>query len=503
MYNVMIVEDSKPILRNIKTLLGAMELPLRIVATAANGEEALEKLQRELVHLLLTDIRMPKMDGMTLIEQAKQLNPQLKVVLISGYSDFEYTRKALNLQVFDYLLKPVERKALAEVMERAIHQLNEQMPGDIEVLKEIVEPEYYSGLRLEQDFSLFAKVMMVIRKQPFSQGSEAWKIEKMKHCLEEIFAPQSCEIFPAQTPKEYITLISRAAVDRYSSFYECLEATRRHLAVHGMEAMIGGQLHCPDPGRLPELYYRTSGILTDQQRLMQGIVMDTGMSASQMRPAAGSMDSVRLEAFVQMIKECRKEKFLLKLNEQTTKWVEEQVRMVEVERFIGLLADSFAHLCEERGGEIRLGLELKTQQLLVEKSYTDFCRELAEWTEQCFDRIQSHSRKSGEELFGQMDKYLKMNMYSQVSINDIALHFHVSPSYISRIIKKFTQYTFVQYYTRLKIKEACRLLEENPEMKFKELSDLLSFSDQHYFSKVFKEYTGFSPTEYKEQFTGN
>ena len=97
-----------------------------------------------------------------------------------------------------------------------------------------------------------------------------------------------------------------------------------------------------------------------------------------------------------------------------------------------------------------------------------------------------------------MDEYIKLHKYSHLSINDVALKFHVSPSYVSRVIKNVTQATFVQYYTRLKIQEACRLMEQQPDMKFKELSDLLSFSDQHYFSKVFKEYTGYSPTEYKE-----
>ncbi|MMZ68037.1 HTH-type transcriptional activator Btr [compost metagenome] len=60
----------------------------------------------------------------------------------------------------------------------------------------------------------------------------------------------------------------------------------------------------------------------------------------------------------------------------------------------------------------------------------------------------------------------------------------------------------MQYYTGLKIKEACRLMESRPDMKVKELSDALSFSDQHYFSKVFKEYTGGSPTEYREKRLG-
>ncbi|MGZ7442562.1 response regulator [Paenibacillus sp. TH7-28] len=503
MYNVMIVEDSKPILRNLKTLLESMDLPIRIAATATNGEEALETLRREPIHLMLTDIRMPKMDGLVLIEQAKLISPQLKYVLISGYSDFEYTRKALNLQVFDYLLKPVERVQLAEVMDRAIGELNKRMPGDTAMLKDIVAPGYYADLRLDEDFHHFAKMMLILRRQPFTVEAARWTQEEAQQSLTEIFAPHRCWVFPAQTPKQFLVLLNRSVLDMYSSVYECLESARRHLHARGMDVMLGGQVLAPEPEKLPELYHRVSAILNERQRIMKGTVLDTGLPVAELEPGEGGMEPHVVSGFADMIRGRRQEQFALKLTEQLAKWGEENVRLADLERFVGLLVDTFAHLYEERGTALRLGLEVKAKQLFEAESYGDFGRELLEWTRQCFEMLQAHSRKSGEELFAQMDEYVKMNMYSQLSINDIAAKFHVSPSYISRVIKKMTDTTFVQYYTGLKIKEACRLMACKPEMKFKELSDLLSFTDQHYFSKVFKEYTGYSPTDYKEQISAS
>ncbi|MEK3837166.1 MULTISPECIES: response regulator transcription factor [unclassified Paenibacillus] len=249
MYTAIIAEDSKPILRNIEALMQSMELPVRISATASNGLDALEYIKANPVDILLTDIRMPKLDGLALIGQCRQVNPALKAVLISGYSDFEYTRKALNLQVFDYLLKPVEREQLAEVMQRLVAHLQEQ------------------------------------------------------------------------------------------------EGSRKGL---------------------PEV-----------------------LAASEQRP------------------------------------------------------------------------------------------------------------KSSEELFRQLEQYLQQHLYSQLSITEVALQFHVSPSYVSRIFKRYSHQTFVHYSMRLKIAEACRLIAAKPELKVKELSEALSFGDQHYFSKVFKDYMGVSPTEYR------
>lgn len=256
MYTAIIAEDSKPILRNIEALMQSMELPVRIAATASNGLDALEYIKANPVDILLTDIRMPKLDGLALIGECRLVNPALKAVLISGYSDFEYTRKALNLQVFDYLLKPVERQQLAEVMQRLVAYLEEQQGLGKRVPEELISPG-----------------------QPRS--------------------------------------------------------------------------------------------------------------------------------------------------------------------------------------------------------------------------------KSSEELFRQLEQYLQEQLYAPLSITEVALKFHVSPSYVSRIFKRYSHQTFVHYSMRLKIAEACRLITLRPELKVKELSELLSFGDQHYFSRVFKEYTGVSPTEYRGGERGN
>lgn len=186
MYNVMIVEDSKPILRNIKMLLETLSFPIRVAATATNGEEALAAIKQSPIDLLLTDIRMPKMDGLSLIEQAKIANPDLKVILISGYSDFEYTRKALNLQVFDYLLKPVEREALEEVMGRVIDQLDQQMSKELLDLQEIIHPQCETTPKQGEAFPpLFSQMMIIMSKQPFTAGHERWVQVKLEGIVQD------------------------------------------------------------------------------------------------------------------------------------------------------------------------------------------------------------------------------------------------------------------------------------------------------------------------------
>ncbi len=498
MYNVLIAEDSKPILRNIQTLLGSLGLPITVIATATNGEDALEAMRLQPVHLLITDIRMPKMDGLTLIEQAKQIHPQLMVVLISGYSDFEYTRKALNLQVFDYLLKPVERQQLLEVMSRAIERLNRQSLTESDLLREIIDLDSYGEIQLGGPFPYYARLMFILKKQPFTGENAYWNPERVQYLLSELFSPHTCRVFPTYIHNQYLALVNGTVTGMYSTVYECLESTRRHLSMQGIEVTIGGQFQSVEPDKLPELYYRVTEMINENQRIHQGSVLDSGASLVRTGTENEIIDSFLTVSFGEMIRGRRKEQFKLKLTEQLAKWSGGNVRLVELERFIRLLVDTFAHFFSEQDADIRLNLEESSAQLFDCECYEDFGTSLLEWCGQCFDMLQAHNRKSAPEWFQQIDEYVRVNMYSHLSIDDMARKFHISPSYISRIIKKSTQSTFVQYYTKLKINEACKLMQGRPEMKFKEISDALSFSDQHYFSKVFKEYMGFSPTEYRE-----
>lgn len=498
MFNALIAEDSKPILRNVKALLQSMDLPIHVAATASNGEEALQYIQQHPVDILLTDIRMPKVDGLALIEQAKRTNPQLKVVLISGYNDFEYTRKALNLQVFDYLLKPVERNQLQEVMERLVDQLNAQQVNETEMFKEILDPDFRTEMRLGPDFHNQAKALLLLRKQPFTPGEDQWKMELLQACMTEICAPHSCWVLPTHSPKQFIVLVNASIKGKYRSIYEYMDSAHRRLLTHGVHASIGGQLKPVEQGKLPEHYYTLSKLLDEQLTITRPLLLDASNQPPQGMSINEDVDN-RVKSFIEMIRQHQKEYLVLKLSEQLKKWHSNDLRMAELERFMSVLTETFGTLLSDQDPWSRLKLADKSRQLMEISSYPVFCQELLLWTEQCFDRLHVQNKKSGYELFQQIDEYVRMNMYTHVSITDLALKFHVSTSYISRIIKRYSQNTFVNYYMDLKIKEACRLIEDKPDMKIKEVSDVLSFSDQHYFSRVFKEYTGCSPTEYKAQ----
>ena len=113
---VMIVEDEPASAEYISAILSRYVPTAEVCAMAENGEEALEMLKTTRTDVVITDVYMPRMDGLTMTEKLKKRYPNLHVIIVSGYQEFEYARKALRCGVVDYLLKPVKLQELAQCL---------------------------------------------------------------------------------------------------------------------------------------------------------------------------------------------------------------------------------------------------------------------------------------------------------------------------------------------------------------------------------------------------
>ena len=118
MFKVLIAEDEPPIMRMIKSTLESVDSDFKVTECCINGKNAVEKLKNEDLDIVITDIKMPIMTGIELAGWIYQNKPDTKVIIVSGYSDFEYARKALEYKVFDYLLKPISKDKVSELTQR-------------------------------------------------------------------------------------------------------------------------------------------------------------------------------------------------------------------------------------------------------------------------------------------------------------------------------------------------------------------------------------------------
>ncbi len=156
MLKLLIVDDEPLIRRGIKSLVDFNMLNIVEVREAVNGEEALEIFKTFKPQLVLADINMPKMDGLTFTEHIKSISPDVKIALVTGYDYFDYAVQALKLGVDDYVLKPISKKDIEEVLRKLIAKLEtkntEEVIGKFKDENEIAE--LLNNHQFDIDFSL-------------------------------------------------------------------------------------------------------------------------------------------------------------------------------------------------------------------------------------------------------------------------------------------------------------------------------------------------------------
>ncbi len=124
MYKAIIVDDEEMIRSGIKAMVPWPDIEIEKVITAASGKEAIEIIGKEMPQIMLTDICMVEMNGLDLIEQARKINPKIKIIVLTGYDDFSYAQKCCKLNVQDFILKPADEEELLNSIKSQVCELN-------------------------------------------------------------------------------------------------------------------------------------------------------------------------------------------------------------------------------------------------------------------------------------------------------------------------------------------------------------------------------------------
>lgn len=150
MYKVLIADDEVWIGFGIKKLIHKSGQPFTVIGEAPNGIRAYEMVKKEQPDLLITDIRMPGLNGLELMRKLRAEENPVGVVFISGYAEFEYAREAISLGAFDYLLKPIEEESLTAILSRFREEKERNVPRSMESVA--LNPEV-SDPRIRKDHS--------------------------------------------------------------------------------------------------------------------------------------------------------------------------------------------------------------------------------------------------------------------------------------------------------------------------------------------------------------
>ncbi|MBU3114177.1 response regulator transcription factor [Clostridium lacusfryxellense] len=209
MYKLLIADDESRIRRGIKNSLDWSKLNIEVVGEAEDGEIALKQIKKLKPDLMFLDICMPFLNGMELIKKLNGESPDCIIIIITGHDEFEYMHEALKLKVFDYLLKPVQKDALLDTVNRAMEELrknnqnnvyldltNRQLDENIDMLKQTFISNWFNGSYTDQkvlselkffkfnlDSNIGIVIIKVIERLNYKVYSKDWDRDLLNFAL--------------------------------------------------------------------------------------------------------------------------------------------------------------------------------------------------------------------------------------------------------------------------------------------------------------------------------
>lgn len=376
MLKVLIADDEEAIRKGLKKIITSADIGLNVIGEASDGEIALEMAEKLKPDIMLIDINMPFLNGLDFLNKVNRIIPDTITIIISGYDEFEYARKALQLGVFDYLLKPVDRKKLIDTLLRATDAYNKKMK----------EKEYKKLTQIE-----------------FKENKTYIQESFLKKCIESNFEE-----------KYLIKNMDLLEIDNDENMW---------------------------------LF-----IINDKDEILKKNI------------------GIKCYSFY-------KDEYLILIIKNG---------FLDIEEIKKNLTETYVRLS---GNEIIYSYSILEKGILsLSSAYRNLLKE--------------HIKK-GQNTgnISHIINYIKDN-YSDpnLSLQRVADEFHVSPSYLSRIINQKIGISFIEYLTEIRLNKAIELLSvDNDDVYIYEIAKSVGYNSQHYFSRIFKSKTGFSPLEYKNK----
>ena len=485
MYRVLIVDDELPAQRFVRSIIEQFSATFQVVDTASSGEQALDFLQRENVDLLITDISMHGINGIELAKSARALQPNIRIVIISGYGEFEYAQGAIEAGVDEYLLKPVSISKMSAILQSIEKKLTSQNT-DIEasLLPAIACGQPYSAETAAQMYSRRRFRFAMIRwgnqdmtlPRVLSASSLVLPKQERFQILRGRDDDEQILIAPEGPVEEFLTDLSvymtrNGPLSTWTAVY-----TPAEREIEFLPAFIEWSL---------TLLYRKTVIGRHQ------IIQFTGgaMPKEHMRLPTSEMNQYTYfitSAKYRMIKD-----YFMSL---ASSWEKDQLPQREVWH----LGRQLIH----HASAVSPSIGARQEDLLT--GFNDLIRSasstgdlMASAYSMLFDGGSMSDRKlSPRELYDYAAQYIRDNYAQPLSMQSVCDEIGISQTYLSRLFRKYSDTTFNAWLTRCRMEAAKKLLTEKPDLLLRDVAACVGYEDSSYFTKVFHQYTGQTPSQF-------
>lgn len=541
MLKIFLAEDEVIVRETIKRMIPWENLGVELVGEAADGEMALPLLLRQKPDLLITDIKMPFMDGLTLAKVAKKEIPGLKVVILSGYDDFNYAKQAINIGVEDYLLKPITKNALIERLteirsryehEKTQKEYYEKFHREMQAYEKNSSRDFFEALvrgsmdmmeiyrrseKLGLDIVAEAYNVLIFTmncEEDFSgqrEGYSEWEAESLE-LLEEFFSENTsamlfrCNIFSygvlIKGQKETIEENTRSCVSEIQRIFDRKEQKRQWFVAAGEPVERLSQIQ--------KSYYSASRAFSQRYLYDENILYYDEMASMEKKNVTEDDSTYLQKVDVNALNPAILQKFLSNgLLEETENFVKDYFYAIGQEPLESLVFRNYVTLnvrfsvmsfLKEIGCDTRTLEQEDTEDVLSESSKS--LENAIAYAEKIISqaialRDQNSGNKNRSILKTAVDFIDSHYMEEDMSLNKAANAANVSANHFSALFSQNMGQTFIEYLTNLRMNKAKEYLRCT-SMRSSEIAGEIGYKDAHYFSYLFKKTQGMTPSDYRK-----
>ena len=497
MLTILVVDDEKLERKGIRFLLNRRSEEMEILE-AANGKAACEILQHRAVDIMLTDIKMPFMDGIELVSVAHKLQPNLEMVIFSGYGEFEYAKKAMASGVSNYVLKPVDpaefENTLNFLVERITERRNEAQRSQWN--QDSLENYFLFRYLCQGNDDLLNKISGKINIDRWDQIRGLLLIES-----EDNFFEESEEVFIqklTEYSKQKLSFLNLAqnqelcvlfGVCEQKVFATDLAEWMNHTFGNRFYVAVGQPV--TDRSELPDRFQMLESLIENKfyQKetrvfLPDHVSEDTGSEQFLDETISRMMENIRMDDMTHLWEHFR---ILKNGMGDLSSYSQIYTRFL----FSNLVKEFFTHQHQERKK-----LETAVQKVYEMQSVQEVISLVETLIQNMEERLAANNDGARNEV-AQAKSYIYEHYSEDISVEKLSELVYLSPGYFSYIFKKETGDTVSRFIRNYRMEQAKKLLSDT-SMKIVQICKETGFSNVSYFCKNFREYCGCSPEQYRK-----
>ncbi|HTG72043.1 MAG TPA: response regulator transcription factor [Candidatus Udaeobacter sp.] len=515
MYKVLLVDDERIIVEGISRKVNWNAYKTELAGTARNGLEAMAFIESHMPDIVISDIKMPGMNGLQLVEKVSEKYPHIAFILLSGFSEFDYARSAMQFGVKHYLLKPCNENTITDALTEVIAELEKQHTQESfmlniqkelskvlphakeQFLKELVTNKTY-GQRDWDDYGNLFHITVENDKVQLLlfQIEGQFEFEHMfavKNIAQDVLGKSI--VLLSTTIGKHVLLLIKEIVESDDLFARLNEIKQTFSTYYKLDATVA----VSDAGQIinaRKMYRDTLECLNYQFYLGEGSII------TQKDVERGDSSSHKPFFY---------DEEPLCMHVKSGDWSFVQA---ELQNYFTLLADSRMDTHLSMSYVIPLYISIVRQgnpeeindylkkiasfdQFFTLRATQQFVTENAEQI--CLNNFQTHTKKHSSIIHKMIQVIEEHISNPELSLNWVASEIlYMNADYLGKLFKKETEEKFSNYVMRLRMDMAMEEIEKTGDVKVFELAEKFGFGDNpQYFSQVFKKHTGFTPSEYK------